>query len=252
MITNSMFLNAKETFTDDDKKKCLPTIQKFAFIYHDARRNGLLSLEYGIELEKDPLLKIGIQLLVDGPYHDSPIYVEHIIQNLIVAEKYSGYELLNGLVILSGLLLLTEGTNFSRVVECLTSMLGIEYYNCEECVWVDTIIANQLRQLEKQEGEERSEKFEAIINTLDGRTILTLIPYSISASDLLNALRICSFKTVEKIIWDIFAITEWFAYLLLESLSNGETDTELSLKTQERIINALNEKIDDEDFMERI
>ena len=246
MITNSMFLNTKEKFTDDDKKRCLPTIQKFQFIFYDARSEGLLALEHGIELEKDPLLKIGLQLIVDvdGPCLDNPIYLEHIIQNLIVAEKNSGYELLNGLVILSGLLLLTEGADFSLVTKYLTSILGIEYCNRAGYYWDYTVMSKQLERFEKQEGVGRSEKFEAIINKLDGRTILSLINpcYSISANDLSTALRICSFDTVKNTVFNIVSSTGWFAYLLAESLSNGETDMELSLKTQEKIINVINEK----------
>lgn len=111
-------------FTDDDKEKCIPTIHKLVKLSNIARTNGIMAVEAEAEQTQCFFLKTALLLVVDGT---SPIIVKQILQNLILADEYSGSQLLDRLLIAEGVLALQQGENPNLIALMLYSMLGEKY-----------------------------------------------------------------------------------------------------------------------------
>jgi flagellar motor component MotA len=87
-----------------------------------ARREGLLSLEQETEGAVSPLLKLGLQLVVDGI---DPSLTRQIMTNCVLRHG-TGLELLKDLLITEGILRIQEGTNPSVLAALLLSYIGPE------------------------------------------------------------------------------------------------------------------------------
>lgn len=126
-----LFLNLNCRFTDVDKEKCKPVIYRLVDLFNLASTKGVLALELEMEQEQSFFLKTGISLIVDGT--DS-VLVKQILQNIILADEYSGSPLLERLIMAEGVLALQQGENLRIIALKLSSMLGERYIVllCEE------------------------------------------------------------------------------------------------------------------------
>ena len=119
-----MILKLNVKFTEADKEKCIPTINKIIELANIARREGVLALELEIEQEDNIFIKTAIEMILDGT---APETVEHILHNLILAESYSGSQLLDRLLVSEGVLAIQKGENPNIITLKLSAMLGEKY-----------------------------------------------------------------------------------------------------------------------------
>ncbi len=114
-------LQLKCHFTDEEKDQCVPVIHRIVELANLARRKGLIAVDLECEQEESFFLKTALQLVVDGT--DSVI-VKQILQNLILAENYTGVELLSRLIMAEGVLAIHHGLAPRIISVTLFSMLG--------------------------------------------------------------------------------------------------------------------------------
>lgn len=99
-----------------------PVIDQMVAFADKARREGLLALEDDLEEIELPLLKFGLQLVVDGT---DPDIITSAMLNTLPTSKARG-TLLRDAVIMAGVLEIQAGTN-PRVLKAVTlSFLGAE------------------------------------------------------------------------------------------------------------------------------
>lgn len=115
----------KTRCSDKEKKKCMDLIDKFVKLCEIARINGIIALEDNLGDEKNPIIRKGLQLIVDGT---DPDYVSDILKNNIYLCGYSGRKLLEQFIIYDGILSIQNGTNPRYLKLRLFSYLG-EYGN---------------------------------------------------------------------------------------------------------------------------
>ena len=109
---------------EEEKQLCLPVIDKIIDIVNIARNQGILVLEDKIPEIDDYLLKVGIQLMVDGL---SPEYILEVMDKMITASQKTGVELMQQLIIRDGVLSIQAGESPSLVLLKLYAYLGEEY-----------------------------------------------------------------------------------------------------------------------------
>ena len=102
-------LNAK--FTEADKEKCIPIINKFIELANVTRGKGVLALELEIEREENVFIKTAVEMVIDGTM---PEIVERILHNLILVENCSSSQLLDRGVHLCCFLICTAHKSFSH------------------------------------------------------------------------------------------------------------------------------------------
>jgi len=86
-----------------------------------ARREGLLALEGDIDEYKHPLLKLGMQFVVDGT---DPEIIQSIITSRILSENRHGRDLLEQIIICDSVLSIQSGDNPRIIMVKLFSYLG--------------------------------------------------------------------------------------------------------------------------------
>ena len=112
--------------TEADKEKCLPVIDKILEIASIARSQGILSLEELIPEIENYLIKVGIQLMVDGLSEE---YTLEVLDKMITASYKTGAELMQQLIIRDGLLAIQAGESPRLIILKLYAYLGEEYVN---------------------------------------------------------------------------------------------------------------------------
>ena len=121
------------TFTDNDRRECLQTINTIVHLANRVRCEGYLALEELTKKlpERDFFLKMGLMLVVDNlPATDVSI----ILQNYILSTFNPGAEnsgLLRRMVQMEGVVHIQAGEN-PRIIEAgLHAMLGERFYHSE-------------------------------------------------------------------------------------------------------------------------
>jgi len=132
MIELMIKLNPK--FTEQDRKTCLPIVEKMVELSKTARKEGLLALESKMYEEKNPFLKAALPFILEA--YDSESVAE-ILANMILTGGFTGSELLSRLIMAQAVMGLQCGFSPKYIREGLLSMLGEEYLqpvlrNCEE------------------------------------------------------------------------------------------------------------------------
>ena len=130
-------------FSEKDKKKCLPTVQKILELVQVARAFGVLNLETeAINLDNAFLAK-GIELIADGR---DPAYVEKILRYLILSEERSGAELLERFIITEGILAIQQGISLSDIACLIGAILGEKYLPAivDNEMKIDDIVINMM------------------------------------------------------------------------------------------------------------
>ncbi len=108
--------------SDSERKVCLPMIQTLVSFAFKSRREGLLSLEGDIPSIEFPLLRQGLQLIVDGT---DPLFVRSIMEQTMMTSETKGKDLLELLLMTEACLLIQSGENPRIIKEYLCSFLGI-------------------------------------------------------------------------------------------------------------------------------
>jgi len=121
-------------FTDEDRKACLPVVEKMVELSVTARKNGLLALESKMYEEKSPFLKAALPFVLDAYDSES---VADILANMILTGGFAGSELLSRLIMAQAVLGIQCGLSPRYIREGLLSLLGEEYLqpvlrSCEE------------------------------------------------------------------------------------------------------------------------
>jgi hypothetical protein len=105
----------------EKKKECVKLIASVISLAEKARRMGLLVLEDDLPHLKDPLLKKGLQLVVDGT---DPVLVRDILSVLMHSSNYKGIKLLKTVITIEGVLSIQSGDNPRIVADKLSVFLG--------------------------------------------------------------------------------------------------------------------------------
>jgi hypothetical protein len=106
-----------------EKSRCLALVAEILALAKKARAYGLLSLLDEAESGSHPLLRKGLQLIVDG---EKPSTVAEILKISILAGDARGRELLEQCIVLEGLTGIQNGLNPRTIKEYLLAFLGEE------------------------------------------------------------------------------------------------------------------------------
>ena len=115
---------SKFDFSGVHKKELIPLIEELILYSEKARKEGLLSLEDDLPLLKDPFLKMGLQLVIDGT---DPELVEEILERVIFFSKPSVKRVLEYCIIRTGVLGIQSGNNPHVLHHQLYAYIGIEF-----------------------------------------------------------------------------------------------------------------------------
>lgn len=191
-------------FTDDDKKKCKPTIHRLLELSNLSRRSGILALETEMLNEQDLFLKTAVELVIDGT---DPELIAQILQNLILADDYSGSGLLNRLLIAEGVLALQQGENPRIIALKLLSVLGEGYLSLTDEVSAAGVnrsskISQFLRTIRDKQALPESAAFEETILQMDDRSIQRVL-YGMDEYILLAASCGCGSHAINKLFMNL-------------------------------------------------
>jgi hypothetical protein len=119
-----IILHKRLTFTNDDKKKCLPMVKKILELAQVSRAYGVLSLEAEAKAVSNTFLAKGIELVADGRM---PQYVEKILRSLILSDEFSNAEYLEKFIIAEGILAIQQNVSLHEIACLLGAMLGEKF-----------------------------------------------------------------------------------------------------------------------------
>jgi transcriptional regulator with XRE-family HTH domain len=117
-------LHLNRNFTAEEKESGIEVIRRVVVYATMTRRNGVLSLEKEIPGEQSAFMQAAIRCIVDSC---DPVFIEKLLNNLILAENYSGTQLLERLLIMEGMLLVQQGYNPWMIAFNLLAILGEGY-----------------------------------------------------------------------------------------------------------------------------
>lgn len=207
----NFILSLKPCFTDADKEACKPVITRVMELAEIGRKEGLLMLEDQIKEEDSFFLKIAIELVVDAVEPDS---VKEILQHLILADDYSGVELLSRLLITEGALAIQNGDNPQVLKERLTAMLGEKYLLQAKIIQQAKEKASKIKTtqqvkqfLEKKKGQEglpECRTLELFMTRMPDRSVQRVLMEA-DSRDLACALKGCSYPMIQKIFDNLSA-----------------------------------------------
>jgi hypothetical protein len=139
MIRWSADLARKLQCRDDEKEALGPLIRRLMDLDRKARAEGFLSLESELATIDDPLLSIGIRLVLEGVSGEA---LEEILATYLLVEDGSGWPFLKACVTVEGLLALAESDDPALMARKL-----LPYYGADRAIAA-------LEELEKPSGED--------------------------------------------------------------------------------------------------
>jgi hypothetical protein len=219
--------------SDADKEKCLPVIQRLMDLRHLALCEGLLGLEAETgRMNLDPLLAIGIKLTVEGV---DPETVQGILENILGAERYEGYELLKGKIIIEGVLSIQAGENPGIMELRLTSHLGLAY--AAKTAFLsperkEEVCEALYKSLNIQESPAEGKAFEGMIHNL-GNHDMGWVFFDVDMDTFISALKICGYETVRKVMGSVSA---QMMFTMFAGMAATPDDLRESLEAQSRIL----------------
>ena len=258
----NLFLESQEIFTDEDKKKCIPTICELIDLANLTRTYGILELDGYISKDKDNIfLKQGLELILDGT---DPVLVRAILQNFIKSGNYSGFELLNRYIMFEAMIAIQAGENPRLSAIKLSSMLGENYISDinkaldkEEKRREEATLElhSFLDTLKDKTAISGSENFEKLLNKMSHRQFydITFIPNSSFGTTFLDdttwswstefaiALHGCGYNVIRKTFYELIHTHQQRMSLFKEMLlfeNNASNDVILS--SQEYILDMYN------------
>ena len=237
-MIHEFILHSGVRFSDEDKQKCLPTARRIVQLADIAGYQGILALENEV-LSKDTdsyFMKMGVRAILNGMSSD---VMQRIFTNYLLADEYTGADLLDKLLIAEGLWIISEGVypfhSPLAVAHIIGAMLGEKYMD-EIANLANTLIDVDFMIEEHTLAFAESENFEKkLLASPDFKLMPTLMAID-------NAILARAFQGCNKS----------FIYKMRASLSNdsfmrvcehfqlmGEIDKELLLQHQEIVLNHL-------------
>lgn len=188
-------------FLDNEKEQCKPLIHKLVELSNMARSKGLVALEIEMASEQDLFLKTAVSLIIDGT--DSEL-VKQILQNLILADRHSGYKLLSRLLVIEGILALQQGEHPRIIALKLYSMLGEKYlFMADNTVSAAhekiSAISQFIRSIKDNPALAESSQFENTILKMHERAIYVVL-YDENESTIVTALHGCGIAVIHKVL----------------------------------------------------
>ena len=141
MIQWNADLARKLQCRDDEKKGLTPIIARLMDLDRKARGEGFLSLESELASIDDPLLSVGVRLVMEGVSGEA---LEEILATYLLMEGRSGWLFLKACVTIEGLLALAESDDPALMARKLLPYFGAD----------KALVA--LEELEKSAGEGKS------------------------------------------------------------------------------------------------
>ncbi len=117
-MLKDLALAAKAACSKEDQESLIPVIKNLVELSDQASKKGLLSLESELSNVSDPLLKIGLQLVIDKIDQDN---IRDILDADIYYNESNGRELLKKIIVREGLLRIQAGDP-SRIVKICTTV----------------------------------------------------------------------------------------------------------------------------------
>ncbi|MDH4319029.1 MAG: hypothetical protein OEV64_11600 [Desulfobulbaceae bacterium] len=117
-MLRDLSLAAKAACSVEDQESLVPVVKELVQLSELVSKKGLLALEDELRNVTDPLLKIGLQLIVDEIDLDN---IRDILDSDIYYNESNGRELLKKIIIREGLLRIQAGDP-ARIVKICTSV----------------------------------------------------------------------------------------------------------------------------------
>jgi len=108
---------------DEEKKALGPIIKRLMDLDRKARADGFLSLEEELSSIDDPLLAIGLRLVMEGVSGEA---LEEILATYLLVEGKSGWPFLKACVTVEGLLALAESDDPALMARKLLPYFGVD------------------------------------------------------------------------------------------------------------------------------
>jgi flagellar motor component MotA len=108
---------------DEEKKALGPMIRRLMDLDRKARDEGFLSLESELASIDDPLLAVGVRLVMEGVSGQA---LEEILATYILVEERSGWPFLKACVTIEGLLALAESDEPALMARKLLPYFGAD------------------------------------------------------------------------------------------------------------------------------
>jgi hypothetical protein len=108
---------------DEEKKELGPFIAKLMELDRKARGEGFLSLESELPSLDDPLLQVGVRLVMEGVSGEA---LEEILATYLLIEGRSGWPFLKACVAIEGLLALAESDDPALMARKLLPYFGAD------------------------------------------------------------------------------------------------------------------------------
>lgn len=196
-----LILQLNGNFTDAEKENCVSTIHKIVRLAHLVRADGILGLESELEQEPSGFFKTALLLLLNG---NAPVTVKQILQNMIVADRYSGSQLLDRLLIAEGVLAIQRWENPDTIALKLNSILGENYVlPMKEAALTQSEkikkYSDFLNSLKDKVSLPKSTLFETKFSQLYDKSI-QLVIHCVDNEDLILALNGCGFGLIHKVL----------------------------------------------------
>ena len=238
----------------EKKKECVKLIASVISLAEKARRMGLLALEDDFAHVKDPFMKKGLQLVVDGT---DPVLVRDILSVSMHSSNFKGVKLLKTVITLEGILSIQSGDNPRIVADKLSAFFGrdVDLWNK---YWNRLSRKSGNDGIPNDEGPSKSEDnsgspsspddaaggyavktavgnldFEQLAG-FDNRSIQKILR-EVDAQNLAKALKGCSGKAAAKIVENM---SQRAAVLLKEDIDYmGPVRMDDVVQSQEKILN---------------
>lgn len=110
----------------EDKVKCLDTLKNIIYLANTARREGILALEKEMYAQNNPLLKKGIEIILNINSKQDGV-IKDILFNYIIAGDYKGKDFLEAMIIVNGVIELYNGNNPRFIEKLLLSYFGDDF-----------------------------------------------------------------------------------------------------------------------------
>jgi flagellar motor component MotA len=108
---------------EEEKKGLVPVIRRLMDLDRKARDEGFLALESDLASIDDPLLAVGVRLVMEGVSGQA---LEEILATYILVEERSGWPFLKACVTIEGLLALAESDEPALMARKLLPYFGAD------------------------------------------------------------------------------------------------------------------------------
>lgn len=110
----------------EDKLKCLDTLKNIIYLANTARKEGILALEKEMFAQNNPLLKKGIDLMLNINSNQGGL-IKDILFNYIIAGDYRGKNFLEAMIVVNGIIEVYNGNNTNLIEKLLLSYFGNDF-----------------------------------------------------------------------------------------------------------------------------